>query len=106
MTKQTCKRLAAVLLTLAALPAALAAEDSRVEFARDDAKGQMQILVDGKEALVYQCGKDLDMAHFYPVRSPGDTASVPRCLATISAVLAPSNTGWPVNNQYATHPSE
>ncbi len=71
MVKPTCKRLAAVLLTLAALPAALSAEDSRVEFARDDAKGQMRILVEGKEAVVYQCGPDLDMAHFYPVRSPG-----------------------------------
>jgi len=46
------------------------AEPAAIEFKRDDAKGQMQILIGGKEALVYCYGKDVDLPHFYPVRSP------------------------------------
>jgi len=60
-----------VLLVVASALAAPPAVDSRIEFRRDDAKGQMQILVDGSEALVYQYGDQVDLAHFYPVRSPG-----------------------------------
>lgn len=30
----------------------------------------MQILVDGKEALVYRFGPNVDLPHYYPVRSP------------------------------------
>ncbi len=41
-----------------------------VEFRRDDTGGCLQVLVGGKEAFAYQYGKDLDLAHFYPVRSP------------------------------------
>ena len=43
---------------------------ARVELECDDQQGQMQVLIDGKEALVYQYGKDCDVAHYYPVRSP------------------------------------
>jgi hypothetical protein len=43
---------------------------ARVELKRDDAKGRLQVLIDGKEALVYQYGPEVDMAHYYPVRSP------------------------------------
>lgn len=48
----------------------LSAAESRVAFDDNKAEGEMRILVDGKEALVYQYGDDQDMVHFYPVRSP------------------------------------
>jgi len=65
----------AVLLMLGVMPGAALAEDAAakapaVEFKRDDAQGRMQVLVEGKEAFVYLYGKDLDLPHFYPVRSP------------------------------------
>jgi hypothetical protein len=41
-----------------------------IEFKHDDAKGLLQILIGGKEALVYCHGKEVDLPHFYPVRSP------------------------------------
>ncbi len=41
-----------------------------VEVKRDDAQGRMQVLVGGKEAFVYLYGKNLDLPHFFPVRSP------------------------------------
>jgi len=43
---------------------------ARIELKRDDARGQMQALIDGREALVYQYAQDLDLAHWFPVRSP------------------------------------
>ena len=52
--------------------AATAADEkpSRIEMRRNDAQGQLSIRIDGKEAIVYQYGKDWDLAHYYPVRSP------------------------------------
>jgi hypothetical protein len=47
-----------------------AAGKSRVALKRDDAQGQLQILIDGREALVYEYGKDWETPHYYPVRSP------------------------------------
>jgi hypothetical protein len=55
---------------LSAAPVAQCAEPTAIEFKRDDGKGQMQILIGGKEALVYCYGKDVDLPHFYPVCSP------------------------------------
>jgi len=54
-------------------PSVLAAEEpgaSRIVLDHNKGKGQLRILIDGKEALVYCHGKDLDLPHFYPVRSP------------------------------------
>ncbi len=45
-------------------------EASQVQFARDDATGEFRVLIEGKEAIVYQYGPQNDMAHYYPVRSP------------------------------------
>lgn len=59
------------LVAAAMAPAAVSAAESRVEFRRDDAKGQMQVLVDGKEAFVYCYGEQVDLVHLYPIRSPG-----------------------------------
>ena len=44
-------------------------QQHRVELNRASA-GQLQVLIDGKEAIVYQYGKDVDLPHYYPVRSP------------------------------------
>jgi len=71
MSIRTCICFGILLTAFMVLPAVAFAADSRVEFRQDDAEGRLQILVDGREALVYQYADDLDMAHFYPVRSPG-----------------------------------
>jgi hypothetical protein len=42
----------------------------RIAFKRDDAKGRMQVRVDGREAFVYAYGDDLDLVHFHPLLSP------------------------------------
>lgn len=42
----------------------------RIQFHRDDAVGQMQIALDGTQALTYCYGDDVDLPHYYPVRSP------------------------------------
>ena len=60
--------LASIALTL--LPSSVARAAAGVELKADEAQGQLQILIDGKEALVYQYGKEVDMPHLYPVRSP------------------------------------
>jgi len=63
--------LALVLVSTAAARCAdSAAKQVPIEFKRDDAQGHLQILIGGKEALVYCYGKDVDLPHFYPVRSP------------------------------------
>lgn len=48
-----------------------------IEFRQDDAQGRLQVLIGGKEALVYVYGRDVDLAHFHPLRSPsGKTMTV------------------------------
>jgi len=68
-----------LLILLAAAPALPAAEPAaepaapaaaaRIELKRDDAQGTLQVLLDGREAFVYQYGH-VDMPHLYPVQSP------------------------------------
>jgi len=57
----------ASLAWLAAAPRAAAADSqaAAVEFRRDDVHGCLQVLIGGKEALVYVYGKDWDLPHFY-----------------------------------------
>jgi hypothetical protein len=53
-------------------PSASAAEPpnaARLELKQDDGQGTLQVLLDGKEAFVYQYGH-VDMPHLYPVHSP------------------------------------
>ncbi len=58
--------------------AALAAEAARpgkpasprIQLDRDDDAGRLRVLIDGREAFVYQYGTDQDLPHYYPVRSP------------------------------------
>ena len=58
---------ALVLAGASLLPAATTAP---VEFNPDDARGQLQVLIGGKEAFAYCHGTNVDLPHFYPVRSP------------------------------------
>jgi len=44
--------------------------ESRIAMNQDDRTGQFQVTIDGKEAFVYCYGKELDLPHFFPVRSP------------------------------------
>jgi len=49
----------------------------RIALKQDDDAGQLAVRIDGKEAFVYQYGKDVDLPHYYPVRSPaGDSMTV------------------------------
>lgn len=61
---------ALVLLALGAVGFGLGASRPRVTVARDDAAGRLAVLVGGREALVFQYGPDVDIAHYWPMRSP------------------------------------
>ncbi len=61
--------LAALAILLAAAPGLRAARP-RVALARDDAAGRLTVLIDGREALVFRYGPDLDLVHYGPLRSP------------------------------------
>lgn len=50
--------------------ASAAEPTGHIEFRQDDVQGRLQVLIGGKEALVYCYGKEVDLPHFYPVRSP------------------------------------
>jgi len=58
-----------LLFCLAALSAC--ASKPEVTLVRDDAAGRLTALVGGREALVFQYGADLDMVHYWPMRTPG-----------------------------------
>ncbi|MGB7296791.1 MAG: DUF6807 family protein [Candidatus Aminicenantales bacterium] len=47
------------------------ADTPKAELRRDDAAGRLHILIDGREALVYQYASALDLPHYWPLRSPG-----------------------------------
>jgi hypothetical protein len=70
---------AALLLCVATASSALAAAEpadaerpatTRIQLDRDDAAGRLRVLIDGREAFVYQYGTDVDLPHYWPVRSP------------------------------------
>jgi len=42
----------------------------RIQLDRNDEAGRLRVVIDGQEALVYQYGADLDLPHYWPVRSP------------------------------------
>lgn len=62
--------------TLLGLPSGACVEASpgteapRIRFDDDEEKGQMRVLIDGQEAIVYQYAEDKDLVHYWPVRSP------------------------------------
>ena len=60
-------------LTLAAcflITSPLSAANPRVAFQDNPADGEMHIVVDGQDALVYQYRDGQDLVHFFPVQSP------------------------------------
>jgi len=59
-------------IALAAPRAGVAAEPAAapVQFRRDDDKGLLRVMVEGKEAIVYQYNSRLDLPHYWPIRSP------------------------------------
>jgi len=63
------KKLTSVTLMLSALLTPARGED-RIQLLQDDAKGQLRIVVDQKEALVYQYAAGLDLPHYWPLNSP------------------------------------
>jgi hypothetical protein len=64
-------RSAVFLLGLAALAVfAACAARPEVTFARDDAAGTLTLFVGGAEAVVFRHGPDLDLPHYWPMRSP------------------------------------
>jgi hypothetical protein len=56
----------ALALAIAGTPA----DQPRVEIRPDDAAGKLQILIDGREALLYQYAPTLDLPHYWPINSP------------------------------------
>jgi len=42
-----------------------------VTLSRDDSAGRLTVLIGGREALAFQYGAALDLAHYWPMRSPG-----------------------------------
>ena len=71
MDRLTGRRASArVLFLLGAAVLCIQASNSRVTIARDDAAGRLAILVGGREAVVFQYGPDLDLPHYWPMRSP------------------------------------
>lgn len=53
-----------------AQPAAVPPKDHDIEIKRNDAAGKLQVLIGGKEAFAYCYGKEVDLPHLYPLRSP------------------------------------
>jgi len=41
-----------------------------VRFMHNDADGELWVLIDGRKAICYRYGNDVDLPHFYPVLSP------------------------------------
>ncbi|MBN1441311.1 MAG: PmoA family protein [Planctomycetes bacterium] len=87
MTLTMVTRAAAAILTacapLTGPTAHLGAEEqagsasSRIRFEQSDEKGRMRVLIDGREAIVYQYGSEEDLVHYWPVRSPsGESMTV------------------------------
>jgi hypothetical protein len=65
-----CRPAVSALLVLCAAALGVHASKPRVALARDDASGRLTVLVGGREAFVLQYGPDLDLVHFWPLRSP------------------------------------
>jgi hypothetical protein len=51
----------------------------KIEINDRESDGQLQVTIDGREAVVYRYGKDVDLPNFYPVRSPsGQLLTLPK----------------------------
>jgi hypothetical protein len=67
---KTPRSLLIVSALICAATVMLSAAELPVEFKPDDAKGLLQVLIGGKEAFAYCHGANVDLPHFYPLRSP------------------------------------
>jgi hypothetical protein len=63
-------RAALLLVGSAALLFSACGAKPQVTLDRDDASGTLAVLIGGREAIVYQYGQTLDLAHYWPMRSP------------------------------------
>ncbi len=63
-------KLTSVLTACFLIASPLSAADPRVSFEDNPTDGEMHVVVDGQDALVYQYGNDQDLVHFYPLLSP------------------------------------
>lgn len=58
---------------------AAAGATAGVEFREDPGAGELRVLIGGREAFVYVYGTNVDLPHFYPIRSPsGHSMTVQR----------------------------
>ncbi len=48
----------------------LGADDASLEIQRDDDAGKLTVVMDGRDILTYQYGKEFAIPHYWPVRSP------------------------------------
>jgi len=62
--------LAGVLAFAAPVMSSSCADKPHVMFARDDAAGTLAVLVGGREAFVFRYGPEVDIPHYWPLRSP------------------------------------
>jgi hypothetical protein len=70
ITLSRFKPLAGLLaLGLAVMPARTDA--ARIDLRRDDNAGRLAVVIDGREAVVYQYAPTLDLPHYWPLNSPG-----------------------------------
>jgi hypothetical protein len=60
-----------VLILLAVWQASAWAGAPRITLRRDDATGRLAVLIDGRDAFVYQYAQILDLSHYWPLNSPG-----------------------------------
>jgi len=44
--------------------------DQRIQLQQNDAQGELRVTIDGQEAFVFNYGADVDLPHFFPLRSP------------------------------------
>jgi hypothetical protein len=68
--KRVAAQAAIALILFAHAIAWTKSDPPKVELRRDDTAGRLQILIDGREALVYQYASTLDLPHYWPLNSP------------------------------------
>lgn len=76
------KRLLALCIFASVLTAAAGAQEQAagpITLLRDDVKGRLLVRSDGREAFTYCYGSDLDLPHYYPLRSPSGKSLTVEC---------------------------
>jgi len=65
-----CRILGPIGYLFVVLAAATRPGPPAVELRRDDTAGRLQVMIDGREAFVYQYAETLDLPHYWPMNSP------------------------------------